>query len=114
MYKKALYRQLLVELVSHGRIKTTQARAKNLRPLVDRTIIRAKKNKNPEHYLSTLLPKKLVEKVTRERVPAFASRNSGLTRIIKLGPRKGDNAPMVLIELIEREHEQSNPPNKIK
>lgn len=115
MYKKAIYRQLLKELISHGRIKTTQTKAKNLRHLIDRTIVRAKKDKSPERYLSTLLPKNLVKKVISGLVPGFANRNSGFTRIIKIGRRHGDNAPMVLIELLaEREHEQTNQTNKNK
>lgn len=102
MFKKSLFKNLLQELIKHGEIKTTQAKAKILRRSVDRVINRAKKESLNKRYLTTLLPKGLIGKLIKDIVPSFSGRKSGFTRTIKLGTRAGDNAPIVLIKWVEK------------
>lgn len=101
MFKKALFKNLLQELVKHGKIKTTQAKAKVLRDSVDRVVNRAKERSLDKRYLLSFLPQRLMERLVKEIAPRFSERKSGFTRTIKLGTRAGDNAPMVLMEWVE-------------
>ncbi len=99
--RKSLFKSLTQAVVIHGRIKTTEAKAKAVRPAIEKLITHAKKNDaNTLQYL-----KKHVDIATAEQLvviaPAFKDRNGGYTRIIKLGGRKKDNAPMVLLEFVE-------------
>lgn len=101
MSKKALFKNLLQELIKHGKIKTTQGRARILQDQVDRVVNRTKVKGTSERYLLSLLPQKLMEKLVGKIAPKFVEGKSGFTRAIKLGRRAGDNAPMVLVEWIE-------------
>lgn len=100
--KTPLLKNLLRELVIHERIKTTQAKARELKSLVDRIISYAKKGKQSKYYLQRYLPEKLIEKVIDKIAPGFANRQSGFTRVFKLGKRLGDNAPITLIEFVKK------------
>ena len=94
---------LALSLFEHERVKTTEAKAKMLRPYAERLITKAKKGDvhNRRQVLSTIEDRAVVHKLFAEIAPRFADRNGGYTRILKLGPRNGDGAPMALIELVE-------------
>ena len=94
---------LALSLFEHERVKTTEAKAKMLRPYAERLITKAKKGDvhNRRQVLSTIEDRAVVHKLFAEIAPRFAERNGGYTRILKLGPRNGDGAPMALIELVE-------------
>ncbi|MDQ3951572.1 MAG: 50S ribosomal protein L17 [Actinomycetota bacterium] len=94
---------LAVSLFEHERVKTTETKAKQLRPFAERLITKAKKGDvhNRRQVLSTIEDRAIVHKLFAEIAPRFADRNGGYTRILKLGPRNGDGAPMALIELVE-------------
>jgi large subunit ribosomal protein L17 len=90
-------------LFEHERIKTTEAKAKMLRPYAERLITKAKKGSihHRRQVLSLIENRSLVHKLFADIGPRFADRNGGYTRILKLGQRNGDGAPMVLIELVD-------------
>jgi len=102
-HTKAMLRSLAIALFTNERIKTTEARAKEVRGLVDRIIGWGKRGDVHSRRLAMaeLGDKALVHKVFAEIAPRFAERDGGYTRIMKLGPRKGDAAPMVLLELVD-------------
>lgn len=102
--KGALMRSLAAALIEHGAIETTEAKAKELRPYVERLITKAKTGTLHARRLAMRhVPQRAVaEKLFREIGPRFASRNGGYTRILKVGHRKGDGAEMARIELVER------------
>lgn len=100
-YRNFLSKSLVRALVLKGRIKTTEKRAKDLRGLVDRLVSRAKKADT--RYLSKFLRGREVNLLMRELAVRWPKRTSGFTRILHLGGRLGDNAPMTLIEFIEAE-----------
>jgi large subunit ribosomal protein L17 len=94
---------LATSLFEHGKITTTLAKAKRLSPLADRLITFAKRGDlhARRQVLTVVRDKSVVHTLFDEIGPGFAARNGGYTRITKLGPRKGDNAPMAQIELVE-------------
>ena len=99
----AMKRSLVVSLFEHDRIKTLESRAKAIRPDVDRVITWAKKGDLASRRLAIakLGDKEIVREVFEKAAQGmWADRNGGYTRIMKLGPRKGDNAPVVIIELV--------------
>ncbi len=102
-HQRLMLANLALSLFEHERIKTTQAKAKLLRPFAERLITKAKKGDihNRRQVLSVIEDRETVHKLFAEIAPRFATRNGGYTRIMKLGPRAGDAAPMVLIELVE-------------
>ena len=89
-------------LFEHGRITTTEAKARVLRPVAEKLITKAKKGDlhNRREVLKTIRDKSVVHVLFTEIAPTFADRPGGYTRITKIGPRKGDNAPMAVIELV--------------
>jgi len=99
----AMLRSLARALFTSERIKTTEARAKEVRPLVDKIITWGKKGDVHARRLAMaeLGDKELVHKIFADIAPRFAEREGGYTRILKLGPRKGDAAPMVIMELVD-------------
>ena len=99
----SILRSLARAVFINERIKTTEARAKEVRGLVDRIIGWGKRGDVHSRRLAMaeLGDKALVHKVFAEIAPRFAERDGGYTRIMKLGPRKGDAAPMVLLELVD-------------
>lgn len=97
-----MVRSLVVSLLFQERIRTTQARAREVKPVVDKVIGLAKKGDLAarRHALAELGDEKVVHKLFSEIAPRYEERSSGFTRTVKLGPRAGDAAPMVLIELV--------------
>jgi len=102
-HRKAMLRNLATALLTNERIKTTDARAKEVRPLVDKLITWGKRGDVHARRLAMaeLRDKELVHKLFSEIAPRFEDRDGGYTRILKLGPRKGDGAPIVILELVE-------------
>lgn len=101
-HQKALLANLATSLFEHGRIKTTEPKARALRPYAEKLITHAKKGAlhNRREVLKKIRDKDVVHVLFEEIGPFFADRNGGYTRIIKVEPRKGDNAPMAVIELV--------------
>ena len=102
--KKALIRGLVNSLVEHGRIRTTLAKAKHVRPIVEKAITLGRRE-NSLHARRTLLSmypnKETVNRIMKDISPRFKDRSGGYTRIIKLGPRPGDMADMAYIEFVD-------------
>ena len=101
-HQKAMLANLATSLFEHGRITTTEAKAKRLRPYAEKLITHAKAGKlaNRREVMKVIRDKDVVHTLFDEIGPFFADRNGGYTRIIKTLPRKGDNAPMAVIELV--------------
>lgn len=101
-HQRLLLSGLASSLIRDGKIKTTEARAKAVRPVVEKLITRAKKGDLASRriVLKTVPDRDIVHKLFSEVAPQYGERNGGYTRIVKLGHRKGDAAPMALIELI--------------
>ena len=101
-HQRLLLSGLASSLIRDGKIKTTEARAKAVRPVVEKLITKAKKGDLASRrlVLKTIQDRDIVHKLFSEVGPQYADRNGGYTRIVKLGYRKGDAAPMALIELI--------------
>ena len=102
-HQKQLLAGLASELFRHGRIKTTEGKAKQLRPYAERLISKAKRGDlhARRQVLSKLRDRDVVAYLFDDVGPRYADRNGGYTRLLKLEPRKGDNARMVLVELTE-------------
>lgn len=102
-HQKALLANLATSLFEHGRIKTTEPKARALRPYAEKLITHAKKGSlhNRREVMKKIRDKDVVHALFAEIGPFFADRNGGYTRIIKVEPRKGDNAPMAVIELVQ-------------
>jgi large subunit ribosomal protein L17 len=93
---------MTASLIDNGRIKTTEARAKEVRQTADKMISLGKKGDlhSRRQALAYIYDKKVVSKLFDEVAPKYEDRNGGYTRILKLGPRRGDCAEMVIIELV--------------
>ena len=99
--RKALMKGLCVNLFNKEKIKTTEAKAKELRSVAEKLITKAKKGDiNARRHLARFLPKSVVKKVVDDIAPRYKDRKGGYTRIIKMGPRKSDGARMAIIELV--------------
>jgi len=98
-----LYRNLVTSLLACEKIITTEARAKETRGLAEKVITLGKDGRlaSRRRVLAFLTDKKVIDKVFNEIAPGYADRAGGYTRLVKLGPRPGDNAPMVKIELVK-------------
>src|SRR4051812_26901714 len=105
-HQKLMIANLATSLFEHGAITSTEARARVLRPFAERLITKAKKGDlhNRRQVLSTIRDKGVVHTLFEDIAPRYAERPGGYTRITKLGPRKGDNAPMAVIELVTEEY----------
>jgi large subunit ribosomal protein L17 len=103
-HQKHLLAGLASDLFRHGRITTTEAKAKALRPYAERLITKGKQGDLAARraVIAKLRDRDVVAYLFEDVAPRFADRNGGYTRIIKLAPRKGDNARMVIIELVEQ------------
>jgi large subunit ribosomal protein L17 len=101
-HERLILANLATQLFQHGRIQTTEAKAKRLRPLAERLITKAKKGDmhNRRQVLTVVRDKGVVHHLFTEIAPTFSERPGGYTRITKIGPRRGDNAPMAVIELV--------------
>lgn len=110
-HRKALFRNLVRELYLHGRITTTEAKARAIRAEAEKLITKAKHGlveggarvHAQRQLVAYLNDKTVTKKVFDEIAPRFATRNGGYTRIIKIGKRQGDAADMAIIELVEGE-----------
>jgi large subunit ribosomal protein L17 len=106
-HRKALYSNMCGALFEHGRIRTTEAKAKELRPIAEKLITLARKDPSDvaaqRQAVAFLRSKDVVHSLFHTVGPRFTERPGGYTRIIKLGPRLGDAAPMVYIELVDHE-----------
>ena len=102
-HERLMLANLATALFEHGRITTTEAKAKRLRPLAERLITFAKRGDlhARRRVMTVIHDKSVVHALFTEIGPNFAARPGGYTRITKIGPRKGDNAPMAVIELVE-------------
>jgi large subunit ribosomal protein L17 len=102
-HRKALYSNLAGALIEHGRIKTTEAKAKEVRPIVEQMITLGKRGDVSAHRqaVAFLRSKSVAHMLFSEVAPRFADRPGGYTRVVKLGPRQGDAAPMAYLELVD-------------
>ncbi len=100
--RKALFRGLMVNFFLHKKMKTTQAKAKAVQPMIERLISRARKDDlaTRRYLLARLNDKKAVDKLIKDIAPNYKEREGGYTRIIKLGSRQGDGADIAQIELV--------------
>ena len=101
-HRLALYRNLATDLLRYERIRTTEAKAKEVRQLAEQMITKAKSGGLHERrqVLAQLYDPQVVEKLFATLAPRFQERPGGYTRMIRIGPRKGDAAPMVQLELV--------------
>lgn len=101
-HQKAMLSNLAREVIIHGRITTTETRAKLARPLVDRLVTYGKKGDVAarREALKVIRDRDVVHRLFAEVAPRYQDRDGGYTRVLKLGPRQGDNAPMVILELV--------------
>jgi large subunit ribosomal protein L17 len=102
-HEKLILANLATELFRHGKIKTTEAKARRLRPLAEQLITKAKRGDlhNRRRVLTVVKDKDVVYALFEQIAPRYGNRPGGYTRITKTGPRKGDAAPMAVIELVE-------------
>lgn len=112
-HERIILANLATQLFEHGRIVTTEAKARRLRPLAEKLITKAKRGDLHARrtVLTTVKDKGVVHQLFTEIAPSFAERDGGYTRITKVGPRKGDNAPMAVIELVTESVEDSKKAN---
>jgi large subunit ribosomal protein L17 len=102
-HQRHILANLAASLFEHGRITTTEAKARRVRPLAEKLITKARRGDIAarRQVLTVIRNKDIVHTLFAEIGPRFENRNGGYTRITKIGPRKGDNAPMAVIELVE-------------
>jgi large subunit ribosomal protein L17 len=102
-HRKALYANLTGALLEHGRIKTTEAKAKAVRPIAERMITLGRRGDihSRRQALAYLRSQDVVYKLFDDVGPRFKDRQGGYSRIVKLGPRPGDSAPMAYLELVD-------------
>ena len=100
--RRAMLRAMTTYLLENGQIKTTYARAKEVAPIAEKMITLAKKNNLAAYRqaLSYLTKEDVAKKLFQEIGPKYASRNGGYTRVLKMGPRRGDAAEMAIIQLV--------------
>src|SRR5689334_10293862 len=110
-HQRHILANLATALFQHGRITTTEAKAKRLRPVAERLITFAKRGDMHarRHVLTVVTDKGVVHQLFTEIAPEFSERDGGYTRITKIGPRKGDNAAMAVIELVRGEPVAAKP-----
>ena len=114
--RKALFKNLINALVIHGEIKTTESKAKAIRGLVDKLITKGKRGTfQARRLIGAFLQNKMaVNKIVDELSPTFKNRPGGFTKIVRLGPRRGDDAMMVKLELMEKPKPKEEKKNKEK
>jgi large subunit ribosomal protein L17 len=102
-HRKALYANLAVSVIEHGRIRTTEAKAKEVRPIVEEMVSLGKRGDLSAHRqaVAFLRSKAAAHVLFTEIAPRFSERPGGYTRIVKIGPRQGDSARMVYLELVD-------------
>jgi large subunit ribosomal protein L17 len=111
-HRKALYANLASALIEHGRIKTTEAKAKEVRPIVEQMITLGKRGdvSAQRQAVAFLRSKPVAHMLFTEIAPRFADRAGGYTRVVKLGPRQGDAAQMAYLELVDYVPERTPAP----
>jgi large subunit ribosomal protein L17 len=109
-HQRHILANLATALFEHGRITTTETRARTLRPVAEKLITKAKRGDlhNRREVLKTITNKSVVHVLFTEIAPKMAERPGGYTRITKIGPRKGDNAPMAVIELVQEAYKPAD------
>jgi large subunit ribosomal protein L17 len=102
-HRKALYANLACALIENGRIRTTEAKAKEVRPIVEQMITLGKRGDVAAHRqaVAFLRSKNAAHTLFEDIAPRFADRPGGYTRVVKIGPRQGDAAPMAYLELVD-------------
>jgi large subunit ribosomal protein L17 len=102
-HRKALYANLACALIENGRIRTTEAKAKEVRPIVEQMITLGKRGDVAAHRqaVAFLRSKSAAHALFEDIAPRFADRPGGYTRVVKIGPRQGDAAPMAYLELVD-------------
>lgn len=102
-HRRAMFRNLVTDLLNHEQITTTAAKAKEVRGLAEKMITLGKAGNlhSRRRAASYIFDEKIAEKVFKDLAPRYADRAGGYTRITKIGPRLGDGAPMVKLELVE-------------
>jgi large subunit ribosomal protein L17 len=102
-HRKALYANLAGALIEHGRIRTTEAKAKEVQPIIEEMITLGKRGEVAAHRqaVAFLRSKPVAHRLFAEVAPRFADRPGGYTRIVKIGPRQGDAARMAYLELVD-------------
>ncbi|GAA4073890.1 MULTISPECIES: 50S ribosomal protein L17 [Actinomadura] len=102
-HQRLILANLATQLFEHGRITTTEAKARRVRPLAEKLITKAKRGDlhNRRQVLRVIRDKSVVHELFTEIAPRYENRPGGYTRITKIGPRRGDNAPMAVIELVQ-------------
>ncbi|HET9938404.1 MAG TPA: 50S ribosomal protein L17 [Gaiella sp.] len=102
-HRKALYSNLAGALITHGRIETTEAKAKAVRPYAEKLITLGKRGDlhARRQAMAALRSNDVVHKLFADVAPRFSERDGGYTRVVKLGPRQGDAAQMALLELVD-------------
>jgi large subunit ribosomal protein L17 len=102
-HRKALFANLTGALIQHGRIKTTEAKAKSVKPIAEKMITLGRRGDvaAQRQAVAYLRSKDVVHKLFHDVAPRFADRPGGYSRIVKLGPRQGDAAEMVYLELVD-------------
>jgi large subunit ribosomal protein L17 len=104
-HRKALYANLTSALIEHGRIRTTEAKAKEVRPIAEQMITLGKRGDLHAHRqaVAYLRSKSVAHTLFSDVAPRFADRPGGYTRIVRIGPRQGDAAPMAYLEFVDYE-----------
>jgi len=109
-HRRAMFRNQIASLVEHGRITTTLAKAKELRPLAEKMVTKGKAGtihhrRQVRRWISN---RELIKKLFEEVAPRFQDRSGGYTRVLKLGPRQGDGAEMAILEWVDYELETAD------
>lgn len=112
-HRMSLLRNLAASLILHDRIRTTEAKAKELRPFVEKLVTLGKRDSlHARRRALTILPRKdVVRRLFAEISPRFSERPGGYTRILKIGPRSGDGAPMAFIQFVDYQFEGADAPS---
>lgn len=102
-HRWALYRNQVTSLLAHDKIVTTEAKAKEIRSLAEKMITLGKDGSlaSRREALAFITEKRVIDKLFAEIAPSYAQRSGGYTRLLRLGPRPGDSAPMVQVELVK-------------
>ena len=102
-HRKALFANLTASLIEHGRIRTTETKAKAVRPIAEKMVTLGREGSihSRRQALAYLRTQEVVHKLFSEVAPRFVGRPGGYTRIVKLGPRQGDSAPMAYLEFVD-------------
>ncbi len=115
-HRQAMFRNMVTSLLKHDRIQTTDAKAKEVRRWADHIVTLAKRGDlhARRQAMSIVREKDVVHKLFEEAQARFGSTNGGYTRIVKIGKRAGDAAPLTLVELVSADGPTTRPPKKVK